>query len=257
MAGAALAAADFFAGAVLVAGAAFLRRRAAPLTAAVPFAGASFAAFFVVAATVRPELACLPVAFVAVPALALAAGRAAPAFAADAFDPVVEVAALRAAGRADAAATTVFTVGLLAAATTAFRVVAGPAFAAFDPPVFAAALPGADGATTVFAVDGRAGFCAVEAVLAVDGPAVAAAPGFDAPAVLPTGPTAARSGAGFGARVPAPVPAFVLVRRAATAPDLVAAGGAAFARSAMASPSCKTGARRAAAHSGGWQGYGT
>jgi hypothetical protein len=124
---------------------------------------------------------------------------------------------------------------------------AGPGFAdgAFVPPVLVAALRGADAATTVFAVDGRPGFRVVEAVFRVDGPAVAAAPGFAALVVLPTGPRTARSGAGPGARVPAPVPAFVLVRRAATAPDLVAAGGAAFARSAMASPICKTGAQRA------------
>ena len=136
------------------------RRAAAPLTAAVPFAGASFAAFLVVAATVRPALACLPVAFVAVPALALAAGRAGPALAADAFDPVVEVAALRAAGRADAAATTVLAAGLLAAATTAFRGRRGLRPGRPSPPSTRRSsrprCAGADGATTVFAVDGRA-----------------------------------------------------------------------------------------------------
>lgn len=40
-------------------------------------------------------------------------------------------------------------------------------------------------------------------------------------------------------------------------PESGAAPPAVCVRSAIASPSCKTGARRAAAHSGGWQEYGT
>ena len=166
----------------------------APFAAAVRFDGAA-------GPPPRPVLACLPFALVAAPDLAFAVTRAGPALAADVF---VAVAALRAAGRADAA-------------TTVFRVAA----ADFD----------AAGAGIVF--DGRAAFFWAEAVLAVD----AAGPAFAAFLVLPAGPETALA--------PAPEAAFVLVGRAATAPDFVAAGGAAFARSAMASPICKTGAQRA------------
>jgi hypothetical protein len=212
LAGAALAAAVFLAGAAGVAflagaaGVAFLAAGPeAPFAAAVRFDGAA-------EPPPRPALACLPFALVAASDLAFAVTRAGPALAADAF---VEVAALRAAGRADAAATTVLRAGV--AATTAFRVAAEDF----------------DAAGVGIVLDGRAGFFEVEAVFAVD----AAGAAFDAFLVLPAGPETALT--------PAPEAAFVLVGRAATAPDFVAAGGAAFARSAMASPICKTGAQRA------------
>jgi len=124
------------------------------------------------------------------------------------------------------------------------------ALAAFGTAVALAVLAAVGFAVAVFAVP--AGFAAVGAALfELD---AAAALAVFAPASAPDRPpTVVFAAEDALALLVAPfVPVFV----AGDAAAFDAAFRAAAARSAMASPRCKTGARRGAAHSRGWQEYG-